>query len=85
MIELSRFAIMDTILGELTRFAMIDYLYLIAVECLLINYDFHQKAQNPNDNDNFLILVTIDPLEKSILASQACMYVTRLDGCPSSS
>ena len=76
---------MDTILGELTRFAMIDYLYLIAVECLLINYDFHQKAQNPNDNDNFLILVTIDPLEKSFLASQACMYVTRLDGCPSSS
>ena len=68
MIELSRSAIMDEILGELTRFGMIDYLYLIAVECLLINYDFHQKAQNPNDNDNCLILVTIDPLEKSFFS-----------------
>ena len=65
MTELSRFAIMDEILGELIRFAMIDYLYLIAVECLLINYDLHQKAQNPNDNDDCLILVAIDPLEKN--------------------
>ena len=65
MTELSRFAIMDEILGELTRFAVIDYLHLIAVECLLINYDLHQKAQNPNDNDKCIILVAIDPLEKS--------------------
>ena len=75
MTELSRFAIMDEILGELTRFSMIDYLYLIAVECLLINYDFYQKVQNPNDNDNCLILVTIDSLGKS------CFSITSLHVC----